>query len=453
MKQKKLSGGARFLIAILSWLLGLALFVCAIATALIADVRVLTSEDNIRSFMHQLISAPVQLPGKAASRPGIGAPAVSVAGTRKLNMPHYNPTETSGFGLAEELINIVYDQIQLNSTEELTITKEDLQDIFDGSSAMDYIADKAAGLISDYYMDDVSTTFEAEEIVELMKDNAALIESLSGLPVDDEMINNVVNVWENNEIVDMLENDGLEGLIEYAEEQMGDVSVQEQLSSVTQQVGIVGVDSFKDVANMFRDITSKDTLLLGIGVCVGLILLILLCNIFQLGVGLRRCGYPLLLAGLGIIPCLLAVFVPNLWTGLPFLDVVRGILAQLTGIYGTIFGLGLVLIIAGIILSIHTNKNLRRVRTAVPVAAGVAPAAAPVFVEGEAPAQPEETSALPEEADPSLEDLLSGEPVAEEAPLEQPLCAPEEIAPEEAPAEEAPVEQPEEVPAEEEKPE
>ena len=415
MKQKKLPGVARFFIAILSWLLGLALFFSVIATALIADIQVLTTEDNVRSFVHQLMSAPAQLPGKAASRPGMGVSAVSVAGNRKLNTPHYAPS-SSNFGLAEELINIVYEQIQQNATEELPITKDDLMDMLDGSSAMDYIADKAAGLVSDYYTGEITTTFDVEEIVDLMKDNSELIETLTGLPVDDEMISGVVEVWENNEIVEVLEDNGLEGIIDYAEEQMGDDSIQEQLSSVTTQVGIEGVDSLKDVVNMLRDATSQEAMFTGIAVCAGLMLLILLINLTQLGAGLRRCGYPLLFAGLGIIPCLLAVFVPDLWTGAPFMEIIRSIFAQLTGINGTIFGLGLVLIITGAIVSSRTNKKLRCAQTATPVAAGVAPGAPAVEP---AVSVAEETPAQPEETEPSLEDILSEETPAEETPAEE----------------------------------
>lgn len=433
MKQRRLSGGARFGIAILSWLLGLALFATAVSTALIADIQVLTSEDSVRSFVHQLMSAPVQLPGKAASRPGVGAPAATVAGTRKLNTPHY-ASSSQGFGLAEQFVGILYEQIEQYSTEELPITKDDLMDMMKDSSAMDYIADKAAGLVSDYYTENVTTTFEVEEIIELMEDNSELIEELSGLPVDEEMINGVVEIWENNEVVDILEDDGLEGLIVYAEEQMGDDSIREQLSSVFEQVGMEGVDSFKDLADMFRDATSKETMLMGIGICVGLMLLILLINMFQLGVGLRRCGYPLLSAGLAIIPCLLAVLVPDLWTSLPFLEIVRGIFAQLTGVYSTVFGLGLVLVITGIIVSSRTNKKLYYA----PVAAPVAAPAAPVRAVAATPAAPvvEEAPAQPVNPEPSLEDILSGEPVTEEVPLEQTLCAPEETVseqPEEAP--------------------
>ena len=419
MKQKKLPGFVRFLIAILSWVLGMALFFSAVTTALIADIQVLTSEDNVRSFVHQLMSAPAQLPGKAVSRPGIGASSVSVAGTRKLNSPRYAPS-SSGFGLTEELINIVYEQIQQNATEELPITKEDLMDMMEGSSAMDYIADKAAGLVTDYYMDEVTTSFDVEEIVDLMKDNAELIETLSGLPVDDEMIAGVVDVWENNEIVGILNDGGLEGLIDYAEEQMGDDSIREQLSSITQQMGVEGVDSLKDIVNMFRDATSREAMFMGIAVCLGLMLLILLINLAQVGVGLRRCGYPLLSAGLGIIPCALAVFAPELWTGAPFLEIVRGIFAQLIGIYGTIFGLGLVLIITGIIVSSSTNKKLRYAQTAAPVAAGVAPAVAPA-----APVVAEPI-AQPVTDEPSLEEVLAEDPSVEEAPAEQPEETPAE---------------------------
>lgn len=439
MKQKNLSGGARFGIAIMSWLLGMALFFSAVSTALIADIQVLTQEDSIRSFVHQLMSAPTQLPGKTAYQPGTGASAATVAGTRKLNMPRYASSSSSEFGLAEQFIGILYEQIEEYSTEELPITEDDLMDMLKGSSAMDYLADKAAGLVSDYYMDEVTTTFDVDEIIELMEDNSELIETLSGLPVDDEMISNVVEMWESNEVVSILQDGGLEGIIDYAEEQMGDDSIREQLSSITQQLGIDGVDSLKDVANMLRDATSRETMFIGIAVCVGLMLLILLFNMRQIGVGLRRCGYPLLSAGLGIIPCALAVLAPDLWTSLPFLEIVRGIFAQLIGIYGTIFGLGLVLIITGIIVSSRTNKKLYYAPVAAPVTAGAAPAA-PVHAVAAAPAAPVvvETPAQPVNPEPSLEDILSGETAAEEVPLEQTLCAPEEIAPEEAPlAEEA----------------
>ena len=433
MKQKKLSFGIRFLLWAVSLLLSIALFASVIATALVADVRVVTSKDNIRNFVVQLLSEPVQLHGRAPLRQGAGSIRVALPAAPSFNIPHRDNSITQGLGLAaslgfnvtEQMIDLFYDQLQSQMGEEATITKEELTDLVEQSTLTDFLADKAADLVVDYVTGEVTTTFEPEEIQALIVENTELIEAITGEPLPEEVVTQIVETITTNEVIQKVEEKGLAGLIEMATggdttnpdgepiltppsdnmlgEQLGSLlggseennQVADSIASVTQTLTkgeLNGIGNVNDIVTLLRSVTSIENLLSCIAVCVVLMLLILLVNIRQLGKGLRRCGYPLLLAGLMVFPCLMATNSPEMWTAIPAMTVVRDILAMVTGVNALVFGLGLLFVIAGIVVGCITKRKLAIAAQAAPVAAEAPVAVTDAAVDAEQVAAVEEAA-------------------------------------------------------------
>ena len=440
MKQKKLSFGIRSILWAVSLLLSIALFASVIVTALVADVRVVTSKDNIRSFVVQLLSEPVQLHGRAPLRQGTGSIRVALPAAPSFNIPRRDNAVPQGLGLAaslgfnvtEQMIDLFYDQLQSHMGEEATITKEELTDLVEQSTLTDFLADKAADLVVDYVTGEVTTTFEPEEIQTLIVENTELIETITGEPLPEEVVTQIVETITTNEVIQKVEEKGLAGLIEMATggdttnpdgepiltppsdnmlgEQLGSLlggseennQVADSIASATQTLTngeLNGISNVNDIITLLRSVTSVQNLTICIVVCAVLMILILLVNIRQLGKGLRRCGYPLLLAGLMVIPCMMATYSPDMWTATPVLSVVRDILAMVTGVNALVFGLGLLFVIAGIVVGCITKHKL-----------AIAAKAALAAVEG--PVVMEETSVVTAEIPAAADEAADAEQAA-----------------------------------------
>lgn len=440
MKQKKLSFGIRFILWAVSLLLSIALFASVIVTALVADVRVVTAKDNVRTFVVQLLSDPVQLHGRSPLRQGTGSIRVALPAAPSFNIPRRDDTSSQnsglaaglGFNLTEQMIQLVYDQLQEQLGEESTITREEITDLVQKSTVTDYVAEKAGDIVADYVAGEITTIFEPEEIKTLIEENAELIETVIGEPLPEEVVTQIVETVKTNEVVQTVEEKGLAGVIEMSGstdsttpdgepiltppsdnalgEQLGSLlgdskeeggnKVADSIASVTQTLTngeLNGIRNVNDIVTLLRSATSVQNLISCIAVCAVLMILILLVNMRQLGKGLRRCGYPLLLAGLMVFPCLMATYSPEMWTSAPALTVVRDILAMVTGVNALVFGLGLLFVIAGIVVGCITKHKL-----AVAAKAALAAAEAPVVIE-EAPvavtgvAVDEEQAAVAEE--------------------------------------------------------
>lgn len=357
-RQKKLSGGARFGLAVASFFLGLLLFVTAITTALVADVRIVTSDNGINGLVRELLFSPAQARPKAPVSVHEGGLAAAPQ-LRTYQMPRREEPEGVASSLTDKLIEMFYEEMKDMFGEEMTFSQEEFTQMINDSTVKDYIADKTAGLITDFWNDEVTTTFEAEEVIALINENEALIESIIGQPLPEDIAQQVAKVFDENEIVTILEKEGLAGFMRLAESSKpGDEGIMDAESA-----GGVFPFDLREVINTVQQYTSTGILIACIAVCLVLIAAILLINCHQLGKGLRRAGYPLMLAGFMVILNILAQYAPQMWvitsgdaemvqTANLALKLVRHILLQTAGVNIAIFCTGLALCIGGIVLPI-----------------------------------------------------------------------------------------------------
>lgn len=360
-KQKKLSGGARFGLAVASFFLGLLLFFTAIATALIADVQIVTSENGISGIVRELFSAPARVRPTAPAISGSGAPRIAPRPGRTYQMPRREEPEGVASSLTEQLIEMFYEEMEKLFGEEMNFSQEEFTQMINDSTVIDYIADKTASLITDYFNDEVTTTFKAEEVIDLIKENSALIESVTGQPLPDDIAQQVAKVFEENEIIVVLEKEGLAGFMKLTSND----SANGTLESTN------GDSSFdlREIINTVQQYTSTGALVTCIAICLVLIAAIILINCHQLGKGLRRAGYPLMWAGSLVILNILAKFQPDMWVIVAdegevvsqsanlILKLARYILLQTAGVNIAIFSTGLALCVGGIVLGIVLRRK------------------------------------------------------------------------------------------------
>lgn len=348
IKNEKLPLGIRILLYLASGLLGIILFVAVLATSLIADLRIIFDKDSIQDTVREVItdvlSSPAQ-PRKAPFAPGEGGLHAAPRPRTFYAEPSKDDPSNVAAELTDQLIGTFYETVGKELGEEIPFTQEEFKDMINDSTVKDYIADKTAGLVADYFADEVTTTFHAEEVLALIDENSELIESITGEPLPADISEKIANIFDESEIIQALEKDGLAGFMETTGQEIPGLS---DMSNSKFNI--------KSILATVRKATSLRNLLIGIAISIALIAAIIFINIRQFPKGLRRAGYPLIWVGMGIIPGILANIPSSLWS-IPGMSAVRKLIASTMVVYGIILGLGLALVIAGIVLSILMRRN------------------------------------------------------------------------------------------------
>lgn len=401
-KQKKLSSGVRFGIAAASFFLGVLLFLTAISTALIANIQIVTSEDSISGMVREFLGAPAHV--RPVSAPLTNAGGLRIASrTRTYQMPRRENPDDVAADLTEQLIGMFYEALKTQFGEEISFTQEEFTQMINNSTAKDYVATKTAALITDYFNDEITTTFEAEEIVQLIHENSEMIESITGQPIPDDISQQVAKMFDENEIIIKVEKEGLAGFM-----------------SMLEKDGSASTDSgfdLRSIVNTVRDVSATQNLILGIVICLALIAAIILINCHQLPRGLRRAGYPLMMAGTLVILNLLAQVAPGIWVvqsepNLTFvLKLVRYFLLKTAVVNIVVFCTGFALCISGIVLGIVLKAKDNPV-VSVPATPEAEELAAAVLADAS-----EETCDAP--AEETTEEVCEEETVAEESAAEE----------------------------------
>lgn len=355
--QTELSFGARFGLWAASLVMGFLLFLSIISTAMIANVRIVTSEDGIYGIVRTIMSAPAQVRPKApAIASGEGGLRIAPRVNRTYQMPHREEPGNVASSLTDQLIGMFYEEMGDQLNDALPVTQEEFTQLINESTVKDYIAEKTASLITDYFNDEITTTFEPEEIVQLIQENSALIETIAGQPIPDDIAQQIATIFVENEIIVIVEEEGLAGFMKLANGENPEGSLGDSGDNSDSSFDL------RAILNTVQEATSVGNLILGIFISLVLMAGIILSNCHQIGKGLRRAGYPLMLAGSSIILNILAKSNPDMWIvdgnqadsqviNLA-LKLVRHVLLETAVINIVIFSLGLVLVIGGIVLPI-----------------------------------------------------------------------------------------------------
>lgn len=372
-KQKKLSFGARLGLTVASAFLGLLLFFSVVATALIADVQIITSQDGLSGIIRTMMSAPANVrPQAPANISGEGlrvAPRLNRM-NQMVRFEEADPSEEDDAAnaagdvaadLTEQVIGMFYQAMGGMFGEDMQFTQEEFTQMVNESTVKDYIADKTAALITDYLNDEITTKFEVQEVVDLIHENSELIESITGQPIPDDIAETIGKAFDENEIIVKVEAEGLAGFMEM----MGGGENPEGGDAIGGSNAVLDMlSTVKEVYATVSTIASTQNIVIGTVVCLVLMAAIVLINNQQLGKGLRRAGYPLLIAGSAVVLNILAITQPELFTinagagetasaaGNMVLKLARHILTETATPNIIVFSTGAVLVIGGIVLGI-----------------------------------------------------------------------------------------------------
>jgi len=488
----------RGFLSFIAFFLCLALFAATLATMLVADVRVITSRDNLKTIINQYITGSLESP----------APGVNLAGGKVILFAENGEGEENA--LMEKLIESVYDTLSSQFGGEVPFTQEQVTEFVKDSTLPEFISEKAADIITDIYNGEMTATITGQEIKELIEENKPLIEETLDIKITSDIVESVTEMVEKADVTTKIqeavsemvgipvtpdpenpdpENPGQT----QAPEQGGDVgvgkpSLKPSVGQHESEGGIVGdvtaaVNNIKDLANALkngekvslpvvlntlRTVTTKNMLIACIGVCVILMLLIFLCKLNRWYAALRNCGVVYLLAGiLLLIPVGAAQLLPMFIgknSAIPLIQLVVNMTLSVSG--GVALG-GLLFIIIGSLSGSAVRRKARkkaekealaaaqlRSYVAVPTSAPVPTiedilsADAPAEESAEAPAEEAVAESAEEPADETVAESVEepAEEVVEEAPIakepaEESVAEPiEESVAEEPIAEEEPAE-------------
>lgn len=343
MTQKNLSSGARIGLNILSVFLCIALFVCALCTCTVAAGRVLTDAGSLQQIIQTLLDS-----GRGQDTAAVPQKNYTLQPLSAVSQSNDDFSTDMDIGmdldLTDELLDFVYEAVQAEMGVQLPVTREELNDLIEQSTAKDYLAEKAAGLVSDFVRGESTTSIEPEEIRQLIEENQELIEKVTGEPLPQEYKDQIVTWVEENETVQQLNKEGIASLIPIPDEVPD--SSQGLASSLYQM---------NETIQLVRSVLSIPALLGFMGACLVIMALLILCSWGNWGAGVRRCGYPLVVAGLPMFLCLSA----RLGSAPMDSSIVKAVwqvLGSLTGVFAVSFGLGVAFIVGGIVVT-HLQKK------------------------------------------------------------------------------------------------
>ena len=327
----------------------------------------------------------------------------------------------------EALVAWIYDSLVEEYGDEMNLTLETVQEFVEESTLKDFIADKSASLVSDYFNGENTTTITVEEIQEQLELNKELIKETFDYEISDEVIKEITDTVVENDYIAQIQDEGIVNVIMDA---VGGTTNDDDPNSVSP--GTVIMETMETI----RQVLSKNTVMICIGACLVLLALILVTNLKQIWVGLNKAGITVLVAGaLFLIPTIIVGTASDDWmNGLGAMRVAGALTKEIMLMTAPVCiiatSVGLALLISGIVTYCIVRSKYRKALRAME-----APVAQP------SPVVP---------VAPTIEEILrSVEPITEEAPAEE--AAVEEAPAEEPVAEEDPAEEPvaEEVSAEE----
>lgn len=432
MKALKIIG--KILLAIVSFVLCVALFASTLVTMLVADVKVATNKDNLQNILNQTLSAPYQ---QTTLRPMNLAAGAGVA------------ADASSGDLSDVLIGFAFDSVQEMLGDEAALDLAQVKEFVEKSTIKEFLSEKSASIISDIYTGEKTTTITADEIVGLIEENKDLLKEHFDVEIPAEQIGELKQMIAEIPAIQQIQEEGIASVImnsggAVAPDAEGSSGVTTTAPEwATKLPGFGTYIESGDASHLFnnpvalalevvRYYTSDAALWLCIGVCAVLIGLLFLCAWNKPYKAMIKSGITLFIASIGfLVPTLIAWLSPATWMALfsfePMVGSVSRIILMLTGgVCGGVAGLGVALIAGGIVVCVLIKKK----KAAALAAAALEEASA----EG-IPAEEAVEEASAEEATEEANEVAAE--ATEEAPVEE---AAEEIA-EEAPAEDAPTEE------------
>lgn len=360
----------RIILSIVAVFLCMALFFVTVAGALLLDLRVLTSEEGMTKVVTALVSASASAPEHNR--------LFTIVSTSRVHLASEEMVEEESAGI---LTDLVYDMLQKHfGSEEVPLSKDAVREFVEESTVTEFFTDKLVGVAQDFLDDTSETVITKEEVVELVRENTALIEEKLELEISEEHIEKFETALEEVKPLEKIEDKGLLNYLVdmYAgveEPESGEAGNEgETGDGETVTPGVVAPDGggkelldtlarIKQIGAYIRTATSNQTLSYVGGILLLLMLLVWLCNgtlpktLSDLGITFLVAGLLLSAANLAVDSGLLGGILPipaGVW------GVIRGVLSAIAAVHYTIMIAGgslIVLAIAAKIIKTSIQKK------------------------------------------------------------------------------------------------
>ena len=374
--RKPRSVPVKILMGLIAFILCIVMFVVSFVGVTILDIRAVVSRDGISQIISQLISGNVfsapQRPALAVTvGKGVGYPAAEMS---------------AGGNMSGMLVDWAYDMIKDQFGDELPITKEQVQTFVEESTVKDFVADKVAGLVEDFYAGESETTITVEEITQLIDENKEIIQEQFGVTITQEAVDAVEQMLEESEILAPIEE---QGLLDYVQQSMGGTAVPDtdpdssgsqsdsgiQDGSGSQSGSTTGnsgsqlpsaspMETVSQIMELVRTATSYTTVAILGGAFALLLVLLFFVTGRSIPATLADTGVVLTLTGLIFsAPTAVCVFNPQLCTSIlgdPVGGIVVLIFRAASTVNFTVLGLGAALIVGAIVAKIVKNIHAKK---------------------------------------------------------------------------------------------
>lgn len=288
--RNKPSLALRVPLQILSLLLSVVLLVCLMGTALLMDCNRMLSAAGIKQVMNAVFAVSQS---RSVIRPISGAlgtgvrmdeiptlpPNVSIPEDALSNIEL--PADVLTGGDAEALIDWICEVAQQVAGEEVPIDRQQIQTFVEDSTLTDFLSEKAAGYAADFINGTTETQLSGEELVELLEENQALIESTFQVSISEDMKQELKTT--------------LDAAIE--ENQINEVIHEQVFDAMEEAIDQALPIEWAKLQALLQTLTSGKLLLMAIGVCVLLMLLLLGLNFYNLPAGLTWSSAACIVAG------------------------------------------------------------------------------------------------------------------------------------------------------------
>ena len=333
----------RLVMQIVSLLMCLTLIASLITTVLLADIRSLTSSGGIEKIITALFTpeSSMQMPDPTID------PVANALPVHKLNsttgtedgtqIPEDVEIPMDALTNSDAMAEFVTGFVESLLGEEAAADPENVSRFIEESTVMDFFAAKISAFVSDAFSGNQSATITAEEIMQLLDENQALLEDIFKIEITDEQKEQI-----GTQVNDMLAEADL------------DNTIRQSIDDLT-STPIEGMDGMTvgDLMQTIQKISQPGVILLAFGFCLLLMLGMCLLNFYNIPQALRWCGFPCLISGailsapllvINASPAILAEAMPDTAALMTVVDAALSVVAPLH------FGI-LILGVAMIVLS------------------------------------------------------------------------------------------------------
>ncbi len=328
----------KILCGLIAFVLCVTMFAVSLAGIVVVDLRVMATEGGIGKIITPLIFSGLS---DAPKYPGLTAA----------------PSQPSGEDVVGPLVDMAFDLLEKQFGEETPLTKDQLAQFINESSAKDFLVEKVSGVVEDLLNDTNTTTISRDEVMDIIRDNTQLIKDSFDVEITEEQLQEIEGALEKVEIFDDFAEKGFMGTIK---ESLAEEGIDSDLGGILGDAASGG-SLFDDIFSFIPKVTSNAAIASIFGTFLVLFLLLWLTN-FTIPKTLSDTGIVLLINGL--ILCA-PIMLDNAGLAAAFMEptvlgVVRGILAAVAPVHIAVLAAGAGLIVLAIIAKTVESIRLRK---------------------------------------------------------------------------------------------